>query len=571
MQDVAQTYDVIVAGSGAGGLSAAITAAAEGLSVLVIEKSDKFGGTTSRSGGWIWIPNNSQGKREGIEDSIEKARAYIEAECGNQFDRARVDAFLEQGPKMVDWFNDNTEVKFTLGSYFSDYHPEQPGGLTGGRSLNADPVNRNILGKEAPRLAPPLPEATFMDMMVGSNLELKHFFEAFRSFKSFGYVGFLLARFGYEKLRYGQAMRLTNGTALVARLAKSAFDKGIEIRTSTPLKDLIVTDGRVTGVVVDSPSGPQTLTARRGVVLATGGFPFDMEMRKKLYLHAPTGEGHYSPANPQNTGDAMKITASVNAQIAEGYNQPAAWCPVSLVPRKDGTVGTFPHFVDRGKPGVIAVLRNGKRFVNEANSYHDYGKGLIEAHDGVGDAESWLIIDHPTLRHYGLGHVKPFPIPLAPALKNGYLKRGKTLRELAKNAGIDPDGLEETVNNFNHHARTTGDDPEFGRGSTGYNRYLGDPENKPNPCVKPIENGPFYAIRVVLGDLGSFIGHKTDANARVLNKDGNPIPGLYAAGNDAASIFGGNYSGGGITLGPAMTFGYIAGHALAQTEPAAND
>lgn len=177
--------------------------------------------------------------------------------------------------------------------------------------------------------------------------------------------------------------------------------------------------------------------------------------------------------------------------------------------------------------------------------------------------KSWLIVDHPTLRHYGLGHVKPFPIPLAPALRSGYLKRGATIRDLAQAAGIDPAGLEKTISDFNRHAKETGEDPEFGRGTTGYNRYLGDPDNKPNPCVKPIEAGPFYAIRVVVGDLGSFAGHRTDARARVLNTDGEPIPGLYAVGNDAASILGGNYSGGGITLGPAMTFGYIAATDLA--------
>ncbi|MCR8550609.1 FAD-dependent oxidoreductase [Salipiger sp. P9] len=560
-----EQYDVIVAGSGAGGLSAAITAADQGLSVLVIEKADTYGGTTARSGGWIWIPNNAQAKREGIQDSAEKARTYIETEAGNQFDAARVDAFIENGPKMLDWFDRNTEVQFTLGSYFPDYHPGQPGGLDGGRSLNADPVNLKTLGKNADRLAPPIPEATFMGMMVGSNRELKHFFEATRSVKSFGYVGALLARYGYEKIRYGKTQRLTNGTALVARLAKSAFDRGVEIRTGTPLDDLVVEDGRVTGIV----TGGKTLKARKGVVLATGGFPFDMGMRKKLYRHAPTGEGHFSPASPTNTGDAMRATAGLNAAISEGYKHPAAWVPISLVPRKDGTQGTFPHFVDRGKPGVIAVLKSGKRFVNEANSYHDYGEGLIAAHDGNGPAESWLIIDHPTLRYYGLGFVKPYPIPLGPALRSGYLKRGKTLRELAQAAGIDPAGLEKTVTDFNRNARETGDDPEFGRGSTAYNRYLGDPDNKPNPCVKPIETGPFYAIRVVLGDLGSFVGHRTDASARVLTEGGDVIPGLYAVGNDAASLFGGNYSGGGITLGPAMTFGFIAGRHLAGISDAA--
>jgi len=557
-------YDVIIAGSGAGGLSTAITAAHNGLKVLVVEKSDKFGGTTARSGGWIWIPNNSQAKREGIADSIGKARAYIEAEAGNRFDAGRVDAFLRYGPEMVDFFDANTRVKFTLGSYFSDYHPEQPGGLTGGRSLNADPVNLAILGKEADRLAPPLPEATFLGMMVGSNRELKHFFEAARSIKSFGYVGALLARYGYERLRHGKTMRLTNGTALAARLAQSAFDLGVEIRTSTALSDLVVEDGKVTGIVVNTPAGEQALRARKGVVLATGGFPFDMDLRKKLYRHTPEGSGHYSPANPDNTGDAMRATADLNAAISEGFTQPAAWVPVSLVPRKGGGYGPFPHFVDRGKPGVIAVMKNGRRFVNEANSYHDYGSALIAAHEGPGEAESWLIADHPTLRHYGLGHVKPYPIPLGPALRSGYLKRGATLAELAKATGIDAAGLEKTVADFNRHAHATGEDPEFGRGTTGYNRYLGDPDYKGNnPCVGPIETGPFYAIRVVLGDLGSFVGHLTDAHARVLNTQSEPIPGLYAVGNDAASILGGNYSGGGITIGPAMTFGYIVGRELA--------
>ncbi|PHP66779.1 3-oxosteroid 1-dehydrogenase [Zhengella mangrovi] len=568
MPDNKTEFDVIVAGSGAGGLATAIVAAAEGLSVVVVEKSEKFGGTTARSGGWIWIPGNSHAHREGFEDSAEKARGYIEAEAGNHFDAERVDAFLKTGPEMLDWFEANTEAHFTLGPLVSDYHAERPGGMAGGRSLNADPIDRTVLGDYGDRVAPPMPELTFLGMMIGSNRELRHFFEAFRSIRSFGYVGNLLARYAFERLRHGKTMRLTNGTALAARLGKSALDRGVEIRTSTAMKELIADDGRVTGVVVEDASGRHTLTARKGVVLATGGFPFDMDMRKKLYRHAPTGEGHYSPANPYNTGDAMRASQPLGAATLEHFPHPASWIPVSLVPRSDGTHGVFPHFVDRGKPGVIAVLKNGRRFVDEAHSYHDYGEALINAHSGDGPAESWLIVDHATLRRYGLGHVKPYPIPLTPALRSGYLIRGRTIRELATNAGIDPDGLDKTVADFNRHARDTGDDPEFGRGSTPYDRYMGDPDNKPNPCVKPIETGPFYAIRVVLGDLGSFAGLKTDAMARVLDSNNEPIAGLYAVGNDAASIFGGAYSGAGITLGPAMTFGFIAGRHLAEnTKP----
>lgn len=554
-----EEYDVIVAGSGAGGLATAVTAAAEGLSVLVIEKADKFGGTTSRSGGWIWIPENSHAKKEGFQDSQAKARTYIEAETGNHFDAARVDAFLAAAPQMLDWFEANTAAKFTLGGFVCDYHAELPGGMTGGRSLNADSFDRSELGKDADRLAGPLDELTFMGMMIGSNRELRHFFEAFRSVKSFGYVGALLARYGYERMRHGQPQRLTNGTALIARLAKSAFDLGVEIRTNAPLRDLIFENDRVVGV----KAGNSVLRARKGVVMATGGFPFDIEARKRLYKHAPTGQGHYSPANPQNSGDAMKLAGALGAKSIEDYAHPAAWVPVSLVPKKDGTFGTFPHFVDRGKPGLVAVLKSGRRFVNEANSYHDYGEALINAHSGDGPAESWLITDHPTLRRYGLGHVKPFPIPLLGALKSGYLIRGRTLRELAKNAGIEPETFEETITKFNRHARATGDDPEFGRGSTPYNIYMGDPDHAPNPCVKPIENGPFYAIRVVMGDLGSFAGLRTDANSQVLDGNDAPIGGLFAVGNDAASIFGGNYIGAGITLGPAMTFGFLVGRHLA--------
>jgi succinate dehydrogenase/fumarate reductase flavoprotein subunit len=557
-------YDVIVAGSGAGGLATAIAAAHAGLSVLVVEKSDKIGGTTARSGGWIWVPNSRAAREERIDDSPEKARAYIEAETGNRFDADRIDAYLKYAPEMLEFFAQNTEVRFNLASFVADYHPELPGGMLGGRALNPEPFDLARLGKHADRLASPLPELTFLGMMVGSNRELRHFFAATRSVRSFGYVAKLLARYAFERLRHGRTMRLTNGTALAAALVKSALDMGIEIRTDTTLTGIERHNGRVTGVKVSVGGGEQVLMARRGVVLATGGFPHDTELRKAHYPHDRNGQGHYSPAYSQNTGDALRASAELGAAVSEGFPHSAAWVPVSLVPRRDGSLAPFPHLVDRGKPGVIAVLKNGRRFVNEADSYHDFGAGLIAAHDGAkGPAECWLITDHTTLRRYGLGHVKPFPIPLGPALRSGYLHRASTLAELAHRTGIDPTGLDKTMTAYNQHARGTGDDPEYGRGTTGYNRYMGDPDHRPNPCVRPIEDAPFYAIRVVMGDLGSFAGHVTDAKGRVLDKAGAAIQGLYAVGNDAASIFAGGYIGAGITLGPALTFGYLAGRDLA--------
>jgi succinate dehydrogenase/fumarate reductase flavoprotein subunit len=235
--------------------------------------------------------------------------------------------------------------------------------------------------------------------------------------------------------------------------------------------------------------------------------------------------------------------------------------PISLVPWPDGSTGTFPHFVDRAKPGVIAVTADGARFVNEADSYHDFIQAMVSATEGREHA-AWLVCDHAALRRYGLGFAKPFPLPLGPHLRSGYLLRGRTPAELAAAAGIDPAALERTVEAFNEPARR-GEDPAFGRGSTAYNRSLGDPLVAPNPCVAPLERAPFYAVKVVPGDLGTFAGLRGDAHARVLDGEGRPIPGLYAAGNDLASVMGGNYPGGGITLGPAMTFGYIAARHMA--------
>jgi succinate dehydrogenase/fumarate reductase flavoprotein subunit len=255
----------------------------------------------------------------------------------------------------------------------------------------------------------------------------------------------------------------------------------------------------------------------------------------------------------------------VVAAVEDRYPNAAAWCPVSIVPRPGGSAGVFPHFIERAKPGVIGVTRRGCRFTNEANSYHDYVQATVVACAGEAEVASWLIADHPTIRRYGLGFAKPFPVPIGPYVRSGYLSRGATLRDLAERAGLDPEGLEATVAAYNTHA-CRGEDPEFGRGSTAYNRYLGDALVAPNPCVAPIETGPFYALKLVPGDLGTFAGLRADAQARVLGREGRPIPGLYAAGNDLASIMGGNYPGGGITLGPAMTFGFIAANHIADGE-----
>lgn len=557
-----ETCDVLVIGSGAGGLSAAVTAAYHGMKVIVAEKADVFGGTTARSGGWSWIPCNPHARRAGIDDSLDKAKTYLRAETGNHFDEKRIDAFLANGPKMVDFFENNTALQFELGAAFSDYHPEQPGGTAGGRSIVAAPFDGKKLGKQFARLRPPLDVITFLGMMIGSGRELLHFFNVTRSVKSAGYVAVMFARFLREKAIYGRAMRLTNGNALAGRLGKSAFDLGVDIWTSSPAKSLIVEAGVVTGAMIERDGEMRFVEARRGVVLSAGGFPQDLARRKRLFPHAPSGTEHWSPAPESNTGDGLNLGAAAGARLVENYPNAAAWVPISLVPRGDGTFGTFPHFIDRGKPGVIGVTRRGKRFTNEANSYHDYVQAMVAAVGPQEEKCSFLIADHPTIRRYGLGFAKPFPVPLGQYVRSGYLVRGKTIEDLARRAGIDPVQLAVTVKTYNDHARK-GADPDYGRGSNSYNRYLGDANHKPNPCVGPIETGPFYALKLVPGDLGTFAGLATNENAQVLDGHGAPIAGLYSTGNDAASIMGGNYPGGGITLGPALTFGYIAGRHLA--------
>jgi succinate dehydrogenase/fumarate reductase flavoprotein subunit len=319
----------------------------------------------------------------------------------------------------------------------------------------------------------------------------------------------------------------------------------------------------VVGAVIERAGKLARVDARFGVVLACGGFPHDVERRKALYPHAPTGKEHYSPSPEANTGDGLRMAEAVGAYVDPTIPHAAAWVPTSVTTRSDGRRGVMPHFIDRAKPGVIAVTRLGKRFTNEANSYHDFVQDLVAATRGDKEIFAWEICDHATLRQYGIGCVAPFPLPIGRHLRTGYLKRGKTIAELARQLQVDPTALQSTVDEYNRHARN-GEDPAFGKGSTAYNRYQGDALNTPNPCVRPIQTGPFYAIKLVIGDIGTFAGLAVDAQCRVLDARKQPIKGLYAAGNDAASIMGGNYPGAGITLGPAMAFGYVAGMALAE-------
>ncbi|NUU41132.1 FAD-dependent oxidoreductase [Tardiphaga robiniae] len=556
--------DVLVAGSGCSGMSAAITAKHSGLDVLIVEKEPRFGGTTARSGGWLWIPGTSLARAWGINEGPDEARTYLRHEAGNSYDAARVDAFLAAGPEAIDFFTSKTAVRFDMPLTFPDYDAEAPGGKQGGRSMVARPFDGRELGDHIKDIGAPLPELTVFGIMLGSGKDIIHFMRATKSLTSAVYVAKRLSKHFLNVLRYGRGMTLTNGNALAGRLAKSAFDLKIPLWLSSPVRELIIENGAVRGAIIERNGKRIRIFARRGVVLACGGFPHDIERRKAMFPHAPTGREHYSPGPTGNTGDGLRLAESVGAHVEDSLPNAAAWVPVSVTHRKNGSKGVMPHFIDRAKPGVIAVMRDGARFANEGNSYHAFVQQMMKAAKPGDEIAAWLVCDHRALRQYGLGAVPPFPMPIGQYLNSGYLIKGDTLEELAARAGIDAGGFVTTIAQFNNTA-AEGRDPAYGKGSRAYNRYQGDANHGPNPCVAPIEQGPFYAIKMVIGDLGTYAGIRTDAQARALDAGGQVINGLYAAGNDMASIMGGNYPGAGITLGPALTFGYIAGRHLAGT------
>lgn len=556
-----RSCDVLVIGAGAGGLATAITAKKLGLDVIVIEKEACFGGTTAFSGGVLWVP----GTRHGGNDSQAAAMTYLRNETGACFDAAGVEAFLRYAPQMVEFFERETAVKF-VPTLYPDYHPQVEGGVDVGRSILVAPYDIRGLGPDMARLRPPLKTITFIGMMFNSsNADLKHFFNVTRSLTSFAYVAKRLLTHLKELALYRRGTQVTSGNALAARLVRSALDLGIPILTGTPARQLLREGARVVGAVTGQAGSEQRIEARRGVVLACGGFSHDLQRLRQAYPHVRRGGEHFSPVPAGNTGDGARMAEALGAKVDICLQAPAAWMPVSKVPVGGGRHIAFPHLLDRYKPGVIGVLRSGQRFTNESNAYHDVGAALIEACSDQAETAMWLVCDRRTLAKYGLGFAKPAPMPLGPLLRNGYLLKGQTLEELAGKAGIDAQGLEQTVREYNLGA-VHGEDRQFGRGSTSFNRYLADPQQQPNPCVAPVGEGPYFAVKVIMGDLGTFDGLRTRVTGEVLAADGQVIDGLYAVGNDRASIMGGNYPGAGITLGPIMTFAYITGRHLAGVE-----
>jgi succinate dehydrogenase/fumarate reductase flavoprotein subunit len=547
--------DLLVIGSGAAGLTSAITARLHGLDVVVIEKADCAGGTTAISGGWIWIPNNGVAAAAGAQDSREAARTYLHDQAGSHADPDRIDAYLDAGPKMVEFMHARTDVRFLPSVTFPDYHPGAPGAARG-RSIVAEPFDARLLGADLPKLRRPPVQTTFLGLNIGSGVELTHFFNATRSPRSAAYVGWRMAAHVADLLRYGRGMRLSNGNALAARLLKSALGCGVQLRLGTEGVALEADDGAVRGATIRGNGSTETINARRGVVLATGGFSQSREMQARLFPHVRAGSAHLSPSAEGATGDGLRLGESAGGTIEELPNG-AAWMPVSRAPVNGGETAVFPHVIDRAKPGMIAVTAPGRRFVNESNSYHDFVQAMLAASPGSKPC-AWLVCDARAIARYGLGYAKPRPVPFRKLVSAGYLLTDPTLGGLAAKCGLDAATCERTVARFNADAARN-EDSEFGKGGNAYNRFQGDQNQPDRPCLAPLDTPPFYAVRLLPGDIGTFSGLRTNRNGQVLNATGAVVPGLYAAGNDAASMMGGNYPGAGINIGPAMTFGYIIG------------
>ncbi len=556
------TCDVLVAGSGAAGFAAAVTAAANGLKVVMVEKSPWFGGSTCYSAGMVWIPGSRQARAAGISDSADAALAYLAAEAGDRLQRASAEVYVKQGADILAWFEDNTHVKFGLSPAWPDYHPAFPGSSPGGRSLGPMPFDGRTLGDRFRQLrAPLITTMLFGGMMVGRE-DLPKFYSITRSWRSAAHVGRLFLRFLVDRLRYPRGTRLSNGNALIAMLARTAFDQGTELLLETPVVRLVRDGHRVTGAVVATGAGERTILARRGVVLASGGFPADDELRRRFFGHVAAGKNHRTLTPAANSGDSFRIGTKTGVGVVGDQLSPAAWTPVSLVPQPDGSTAPFPHFNDRGKAGYISVDRRGRRFISEARSYHDFVPAMVEACQQDPEVSCHVICDARAIRRHGLGCAPPPPGRLGPHVKSGYIKKADTIEDLARQCGIDPVGLQATITRFNADA-ARGEDSEFGKGADVYEKFNGTAGHTPNPCLAPIVQAPFYAVKLIPGDIGTFAGLKTDASARALDDTGKVIAGLYIAGNDAGAFMGGTYPGAGTSIGPAMVFGHLAARHMA--------
>ena len=547
--------DLLVVGAGPAGMAAALVASIEGLDVLLCEKSDQVGGTGATAAGTLWIPGNHQSQAAGFGDSPEQAEIYLEALIGPTANHDLIKAYLQTGPTAIDYLEAHTDVRFLPCGTHPDYRSDMRGAAVSGRAIVPRPFDGRLLGADFRRLRAPIPEYMLLGGMMVSKEDIPRLIGRFRSLSSFIHSAKLFARYFADRLRFPRGTRVTMGNALVGRLYCSLRQRQVPVLFGTAIVDLVGDRHGVTGARLNAGGKEIIVVTRKGVVLATGGYAHNKKFRA-AFMPQPTPEHSLSFAG--NSGDGVALGERIGAALTPQRCTSGLWTPASVVKRPDGSEGLYPHFsLDRAKPGLVAVNAAGRRFVNEACSYHDFVLAMYESHKATPTIPAWLICDTPFIIKYGLGAVHPGAGNLARLMRSGYLARADGLDQLAATIGVDAHGLKKTVARHNVFSET-GVDIDFAKGETELNRFNGDASSKPNPCIGKLATPPFYALAVWPADIAVSTGLATDADARVLTADGTPIPGLYACGNDMASVMRGSYPGPGTTLGPAIVFAYRA-------------
>jgi 3-oxosteroid 1-dehydrogenase len=554
-------FDVIVVGSGAGGLTAAVSAHDLGQSVVVLEKSDQYGGTSAISGGGVWVPCNHLLAAAGASDSHDEALTYLKAATRGMVAEARLLAYLEHAPKMLRYLEEKTWLKYRAMTAYSDYYPHLPGAKPGSRTLDPLPFDASRLGEEFVHMRPPQPGT-----LIGGRITMTAGEAHTILCKDRGWTTLFARRMLTYwldlpwRLRTKRDRRLTLGSSLIGSLRRSMMDRSIALWLNAPFESLIVDSRRIIGVTAKRDGKQVRIGARRGVILAAGGFEHNQQMREQ-YLPKPT-RTEWTVTPEANTGDAIRAGLEAGARL--DLMDHAWWAPTVFIAGREKRRALF---VERALPGCVMINRLGKRFVDEAAPYSDIVYAMYADNEkSNANLPAWLIFDAEFRRKYPCGPLLPGMVRPDKSLPSSWLGsvffRAGSLDSLASQIQVDAAGLRETIERMAEFAQS-GDDKEFGKGSNPFDRYYGDVNVKPNPCLAPIAKPPFYAMRIDAGDIGTKGGLLTDEYARVVREDGQPIPGLYAIGNTSAAVMGPSYPGAGSTLGPAMTFGYIAAHHLA--------
>ena len=554
-----RTVDVLIVGSGGGGMTAALTAKAAGLDAVVVEKSAHFGGSTALSGGGIWVPGAPAQRREGYVPRPEQVLHYLEQITDGLVGDARLRAYVDNAPAMMAFLENLSDwLEFVWKPGYADYYPELPGGSALGSTINVPPIDLRALGDDEQYLLAPVALAP-KGLWLGPK-DLRSFYRVRQTWEGKMVMLRLVSRLARARL-FGTRIAAI-GQSLVARLRLAMRELDVPLWLQTPLSSLVTdADGTVVGAVIERHGRPMRIGARGGVVLAAGGFDRDRAWRKE---QQPALEEDWSFGNPLNTGDAIR--AGIDAGAATDRMDEAWWFPALRWP--DGRMQFMLN--ERMMPAQFIVNGAGERFINEAAPYTDFGHAMLAGQEtDTTHIPCWLITDHHSWTHYVVGGHLPLPrIPFAPVptggrvpqawLESGVVVAADSWDELARKIAVPADGLRRTADRFNSLA-ATGRDDDFHRGESTYDNYYGDP-TLPNPNLAPLRTPPYYAFRIVLGDLGTCGGLRTDEHARVVRTDDTPIDGLYAVGNTSATVMGRSYAGAGATIGPAMTFGYVAAH-----------